>query len=340
MKEEEEKEPETKPIEEPEEKEPKEEEKIIPIGSEKLANFSKRMKIKHNPTRCQKVIDFAQYNKDWNTIENKTIENMKNVMERTRDDFLKMIDKKSLLAVDEPASETVIEKIQLKHIGDFKRALENGLVSGYLNSKYKALTELQKIEAPLRKKFAFDDADMIPEEALAFFKGKIPIKKKELLFYIRKAFTISGIERERILGEAKIILYNHMRHGDVRKTKKLLRTLFDKYLETGEIKDGKLLAPYRIETIVRTNIAEAMNAGRMTMYDDPDVQDFIVAYTLSIVDDDMTSDECRDRIGEVYDKDEFIPPPYHYNCRSIAVPITKGETFEKTKWRAPTAVGF
>ena len=133
-----------------------------------------------------------------------------------------------------------------------------------------------------------------------------------------------------------------MRHGDAKKTKRLLRRLFDKYLETGEIsaKTGKVLTAHRIDTIVRTNIAEAMNAGRMTMYDDPDVRDFIVAYTLSIVDDDMTSDECRDRMGEVYDKDEFAPPPYHHDCRSITVPIVSGETYKITKWHPPIAVGF
>ncbi|MCK4329267.1 DUF935 family protein [candidate division WOR-3 bacterium] len=323
-------EPEKEPVEEPKKEQPEEEEKV---------DFTQN---KNSKSKCQKVIDFALYKKDWDSIEKTTIGNMKNVMERTRDDFLKMVERKKLLSVENPPSETAIEKIQLKHIGDFKKALENGLVNAYLNSKYKSLIELQKIEAPLRKKFAFEDADMIPMDALSFFKDKIPILKRELLFYTRKAFTISGIERERILGEAKIIFYNHFRQGDIKKTKMLLRKLFDKYLETGEISasTGKLLTPFRIQTIVRTNIAEAMNAGRMAMYNDPDVVDFIVAYTLSIVDDDMTSDECRDRIGEVYNKDEFTPPPYHYQCRSITVPIVKGEEYTITKWHTPTAKGF
>lgn len=325
----------TMPVEKKPVKQPKEEEKI-------KQSYKKKFK---NKVKAYKIFDYKQVEKDWDTIEKQTITKMQDAMKKIKADLFKTIEKKKLL-IPEMGNVKDVEKLQIKYIGELRDALRRGLVLGYLTSKNESLKELKKLGADLPKKFAKKDiADLTPEEAYNFFKGKIPIKKKELEYYIRIAFTVAGAERERILKDTKIILYKSFRGKPPREVKKELDKLFKKYIRTGELKqvtkgNYKLFSGYHIENIVRTNIAEAISEGRRAMMEDPLVSDFVVAYTVSIVLDDNTTEYCQSLEGQVWSKEEFEFPPYHYQCRTVALPITQGETYKLSGWKSSPYEGF
>lgn len=308
----------------------------IPEKTDKTFHYAKT----RQKTKAHGVVNFTKVKKDWDDLEEQTDNDLYAVMEKTKTTLLNMLEKKGYLNVDTPPSPNSIEKIQLKYVGDFKIALEKGMLLAYLNSKHTALEELWKLGAPLPTKFSELETTLGLDavQALKFFKGKIPISKAELEYYVRKAFTVAGVEKEAILGKIKIILYQHLKGKDKRKTLKKLNKLFDKYILTGELRPDKignyeLLSGYHIRTVVRNNIGEAMSEGRKTMYEDPMVANEIEAYTISATIDSRTTDFCQSVDGLVYSKEEMDFPPYHDNCRTIALPVMRGEEYKLDTWK-------
>ena len=176
--------------------------------------------------------------------------------------------------------------------------------------------------------------NMKAEKAIEHLTKKMVIRRNELGVYTRKAFTITGVESEKIMGEAKNILYKHLATGDRRRTEKALRKLWDKYEVTGAITDkGKLSTAHRIDTIVRTNVAEAMSEGKWAMYHDPDIQGEIVAYGVDVTLDANTTPFCESLVGQTWSEEEFVRPPYHYNCRTDYFAIFRGEEHTLKNWK-------
>src|SRR5258708_38619384 len=88
-------------------------------------------------------------------------------------------------------------------------------------------------------------------------------------------------------------------------------------------------SPSRLETLARTNITDAYNQGRLSMAKDPDVVDLLAGMRYSTVLDDRTTEICQFLNDKVFEMDdpalEQLAPPNHFNCRSVLVPVTKGE---------------
>src|SRR5258708_30753447 len=88
-------------------------------------------------------------------------------------------------------------------------------------------------------------------------------------------------------------------------------------------------SPSRLETLGRPNITDAYNQGRISMAKDPDVVDMLAGMRYSAVLDDRTTEICQFLNEKVFEMDdpalEQLAPPNHFNCRSILVPVTKGE---------------
>lgn len=80
--------------------------------------------------------------------------------------------------------------------------------------------------------------------------------------------------------------------------------------------------PARIENIARTNISDALNQARISLFGRPEFKGFILAYEYSAILDARTADICETLNGRIRkDWSEFMPPN-HYQCRSILVPVT------------------
>jgi len=82
----------------------------------------------------------------------------------------------------------------------------------------------------------------------------------------------------------------------------------------------------RIRTAVRTNVFEAINEARWSMFTDPELNDFVEALEYSAILDSRTTRICRHLDERVYASDDDVwnkyRPPNHFNCRSILVPVT------------------
>jgi SPP1 gp7 family putative phage head morphogenesis protein len=79
------------------------------------------------------------------------------------------------------------------------------------------------------------------------------------------------------------------------------------------------------ETVVRTNVTDAVNTARLAEFRDPDMSFFIAAVKYSSILDDRTTPVCEhlhDKLFRVDDSalDEFTPPN-HFNCRAVLVPV-------------------
>ncbi len=172
-------------------------------------------------------------------------------------------------------------------------------------------------------------------EIIAHWEGKVPIQKALMTEYSREAFTMAGAYQDNLLSGSQQILGKGIRRGaSYQQMEAELAAFFRPYMEIEGAIDPALASPYRIETIVRTTMSEAYNTGRMNLYKHPDVGNMIVAYEYSAVMDDRTTPFCTDWDGEVLlANDPRIDqnnPPNHFRCRSVWIPITKGEKFSVT----------
>jgi SPP1 gp7 family putative phage head morphogenesis protein len=82
-----------------------------------------------------------------------------------------------------------------------------------------------------------------------------------------------------------------------------------------------------LNTLVRTNTFEALNEARYAEFTDPELGDFVKAFTYAAVLDDSTSQICEYMDGRTYSRDSEVwdewRPPNHFNCRSVLVPVTE-----------------
>jgi SPP1 gp7 family putative phage head morphogenesis protein len=278
-------------------------------------------------------VDYASIQATFDNLETNVIEQWRQVAIEQRDNLLSVargfVERKSAKG---------IEDVRLIKVGTIDSLLRDAFCTAYLNARYEAGRE---IKDAMSETFSFDTfASAIllepvpPAEALAHFTAKgLQIARAALIPYTQRAFIVAGVERAKILAEVKAAILKGIQNGDRATTEKTIKKIFDGYVETGEIRDGELSTAYRVENVVRTNMAEAYGAGRQDAFNDPDVRDYIEAFEISAVLDSGTTDNCEGADGAIVTRDEldaFGWPPWHYECRTIAVPIVRGESFEIT----------
>lgn len=263
-----------------------------------------------------------------------------------RDKLLRDVEKKNIISDGDPKG---ISDLKV-NVSDLKDTLRSWLSKIYLDSKLQAFEELGRggVKIEVTKKFSQDTAPMYPwnplppQEAVDFFNRKVLAyiyddvgkrslvelaSRSELSFYDSKAFMISGVVRDDILNDAKQIILNGIKRQDIPGTVSDLKTMFNKYLDQGISVDGDLLQPTRLNTIVRTNMVEAINGGRKDLFEDPAIKGFVDFWQYSAILDDRTTEYCRcmdQKIFRVEDMASLIPPA-HFNCRSLMIPVTKYE---------------
>lgn len=93
-----------------------------------------------------------------------------------------------------------------------------------------------------------------------------------------------------------------------------------------------IVRPDYIRTSVRTTTGQFYNMGRMNMFNDPALSQYITAYQYSSVIDDRTSEFCLLHDGEIIAANDPRLPSIsgvcHFNCRKILVPITRYDDYE------------
>ena len=290
----------------------------------------------------EKKVDFRKTAQMWKDLYAKTVEKTTAAMED-----LYQAARPKLKRVVESGSRVELDKFALPAgpLGKFREAYQELYVVEFVEGARDAITEVEGAVGETIKPFNFDLARMTerlyamtPDQAIDYLMRKVPTLRSKLPIYNRKAFTVTGIEKERILADVKIQIEKGMARGaSVKQVMRAIDDVFEKYRASGEIIDGALSRPWRLETIARTNLGEAYNAGRLSAFESPGVAEHMEAYEYASVLDERTTDFCVDYDGfsrPVNDAIwESIWPPNHYNCRSVVVPIVKGDTWERTEKR-------
>jgi uncharacterized protein with gpF-like domain len=76
----------------------------------------------------------------------------------------------------------------------------------------------------------------------------------------------------------------------------------------------------------------------MSLFGDPDLKGFVVAYEYSAILDDRTTEICEKLHGKVQRDWGTMVPPNHYQCRSILVPVTEIDEWDGTQDKVPAGV--
>jgi len=319
--------------------------------------------LSREPNKYEKKVNFEQLSNDYNIIGKSVKLSLEEVVGWWKEDLMKKAKK----ALDEK-DYAAVNDIKIRYQGEFKNVLRDNMIKVFLDSKLHSLQEIEGEGVPVEIKTKFSAMfaksqiepwePLPPREAMDFFNKKVLVKVvmangekkmitlaklKDLDYYDKKAFAIAGIEQDYILKEAKTALFNGIKQDSAAQTMTQLEKIFDKYIESGVLQDGKLLTASRLENIVRTNTTEALNEGRMAMFNDPDVTEFVPYVMISAIIDDRTTEICRQLDGKIFRKSEMRPAPYHYQCRTIVVPITTYEVeqggVEISRWEEEVAAG-
>lgn len=331
--------PKEKPEEEPEE--------------EKFALEAKYI-LNRKPNRFERKVNFESFAEKVKATDDMLREALVETFKKQRDKLLRDVERNKVI---ENKDYSFIAKLQLSEVGKVKSTIQNHMIKAHLDNKIAVLEEMQRAgeKVTVVKKFVMEQGvfepwhPVPPAEAIKLFEAKVlativkqdggkvlitMVRPKELQYYDSRAFAIAGIERDYVLKEAKIALQNGIKQGSAnKKVQEDLREIFNKYITVGEIKDGKLLSPTRLETIVRTNISDAINQGRKAMFNAPETQEFIPYLMFSAVIDSRTTEYCEWMDGRSFKRTDplLIEPPCHFNCRSILTPITQVEVDREVK---------
>ena len=255
------------------------------------------------------------------------------VAKEMRNDLLARAEKIVLMG-EGKGNRYISKKLRLKKAGEIRRILHAMMLMATLQGKKDVRAFIEKSKhtdiklAETVKLAELSNIALIPAEVRAYFKG-IPLAGTEAAKLAARAFDVAGGLTNQMLKEVQQVLYASFKDGDARKARMELRRIFKGYLDTGELKEGKLLNPWRIETIVRNNTRDAYAQGRLRQLEDPDVAEIVVAYTNTVIYDENTTDVCESDMEGPFDKDDYVPPQYHQGCRTIGPnPIFEGERYE------------
>lgn len=234
----------------------------------------------------------------------------------TRDALLAAVRKEG------KATNKLADTLNLRRLGDLRDAFEHGLRDIYDAGRGSV--------RPHALEYRFT-----PREAVQYFK--------------RKAVEIAGIIDADLTGKAKLILLDAVKNGEpLGDTMLKLGLAFVQYLgDPSAVDDVAVLEGARLETIVRTNVTDAFNQGRLNAALDPDLAPFLYGVQYSAILDERTTEVCNYLHGRIFRIDDpalsRLVPPNHFNCRSLVVPITKASAhdqgFGSDKFITPAEVG-
>lgn len=215
--------------------------------------------------------------------------------------------------------------------------LLNAYAHVYLTGKLHAK---QEVQSSLKKPIKFADiADVKPTESLDQFSKRVPITKAEFNRLIAreraKVFTVAGVMEKDIIGNVQTLLtqaidegwsLQEFRHAIVKADVKYTGTVFGT-----AAKQGEPLAPFHVETILRTNFSDVYNRGRNALFNEPAVIPFVPAFQYSAILDTRTRETHAAMDGRIYPRDDPIwstwNPPNGFNCRCIKTAITINQEY-------------
>jgi SPP1 gp7 family putative phage head morphogenesis protein len=155
-------------------------------------------------------------------------------------------------------------------------------------------------------------------------------------FFRAKAFWITGLLEERIVTAAQGVLFNAVKGDKLpRHIEQELDDVLNPWLPERDSAGKVVNVPARIETIARTNVAEAQNEARYAVFTDPDLEGFVEALQYSAIMDDRVRSTHAAWDGVVKPASYWLGPPDRrppcgFQCRCTLVPIVATDDVDVT----------
>lgn len=265
-------------------------------------------------TKFEERVNFNQIDTMYNEYLKKYVPEISEIIREALNKLYRIIDRKELIFGNKMRE---IDNLQLPYVGEIRQKFQDMLTEAFETHRQDAKKEL--IKGGLNKFQEIDLRALTPEKALQMFS--------------QKGFVIAGIERDYILKNVKIILFDAIKLGSsVKDTINKIEETLSSYFETGEIVDDELKTASRLETVIRTNISEAVNEARKTTFLDPEVKEFVPALQYSAIMDDRVTPSHAAMDGRIYKSTDPIwdiwTPPNRYNCRCLLIAVLAVDEYE------------
>lgn len=292
-----------------------------PSGPGKAANYAEDaavpFKLARKRTKYESHVDFAE---SYNTMEKVGVQELSADAAKV---VRKAVEKVKVLAKKIGNDTNKIRRLEMPYRGELASTIRDGLQAVAKRSMRQAKGELADV-----RKFA-DLNNMEPKEVLDFIKDK--------------SFTMSGDIDDEVLKRIKQAMYNGVKAG--KSYKDIVYDIEKQVAPYIDLTQSEDLSGARLETAIRTGVAEAYNEARKSIFMDPDLEGFVLAFQYSAILDDRTTEWCDSqeqggmdgRIFKVSNPiwDDWTPPVW-YNCRSVLVPITQVDEWDGEESEEPT----
>lgn len=166
-------------------------------------------------------------------------------------------------------------------------------------------------------------------EAVRAFRARVPMTEAQFSQLTeeaqQRAFTVARVAQADVVTQAWEAIDRAVEQG----------TTFEDFVaDVGDQLEsswgGEI--PGRLETVFRTNVMGAYNAGRMELINDPDVKEARPFWRFDGIGDSRQSEICEPLDGTVLAADDPFwakhTPPLHFNCRSVITPLDPEEAAE------------
>lgn len=155
-------------------------------------------------------------------------------------------------------------------------------------------------------------------------------------FFRAKSFWVTGLLESELLKKAQAVLFNAVKGDKPDRVVMLeLDEALHEYVPQAD-RDGRAVnVPARLETIARTNIAEAQNEARYAAFTDPDLEGVVEALQYSAILDDRVRESHAAWDSVVKPAEWWLGPPSRvppnsWNCRCTLVPVIAGDDMPST----------
>lgn len=171
-------------------------------------------------------------------------------------------------------------------------------------------------------------------------------KTKTEKFLASKSMKIADVYEQRTLEATQRVLENSIKYDrSLKDTRKALEddTDLTALLPRINAAGRAVNIPARLENIIRTNTADALNQARQALFTEPEMKGFVEAFEYSAILDDRTSEVCEHLNGKILKDFGIYTPPNHFQCRSLLVPVTQLDGWdgkESTPPRVQPQKGF
>lgn len=264
--------------------------------------------LRRQPNKYEKKVNFAFIQTNLRNKSEEGIDEIKEQLKKVRDDFTTQLVRKRIVEGKNVAGAGSLEFRYIRELGL--------LVEGVLRQGYEAGKKSAKDTAG-KAEFAK------PISNIGLIKGKATMWIKE------QSKVLTGDISTKLQNKAKQIILDGLSRGaPVNEVVNLIDNAFEPYVAVEGV-EGSEIEGMRLFTEVNTAFAQAFANGLREYNQELEGDGWIEAYEYSSILDDVTTEGCEELDKQIYGVANpylnEIAPPRHYCCRSVLVPIFKGE---------------